>query len=251
MTFRLMTLASAALLALPWPARAAQEAEDPFEAFQDAPPREEAIDQEEPDPEAEEEARQRQIDKNYNETIGIYRGVLENDHIEVQNLERRIAANEKLLSDYRERRARAEEERRQLNLGFDRQVLELREAAGRGELQGELLEGLLEQKRRDRGLRDEELRSDIAFYSQEIDRLGGLSRELRGRLQILSLTNRFGAKPPSAPEDDEPEPPSLFDQLEQKYQRVSAFRPSPLMWHALDVEPWASRLRGQAPRQEP
>lgn len=190
-----------------------------------------------------EEARQKKIDENYQATLGIYRGVLENDGIELTNLERRINANEKMLADYRAKRQQAEEERRQLNVGFDRQVLELREASQRGEIEGDLLDRLLEEKRRNRQLRDEELHSDIVFYTQEIERLSSIARELKSRHQVLELTSRYGTEvAPNA--QDPPAPPSVIDQIQAKYRRVSGFRPEPLMRHATRVEPWASQLRG-------
>lgn len=190
-----------------------------------------------------EEARQKRIDENYQETIGIYRGVLENDGVELQNFERRINANEKMLADYRAKREEAEVERRELNVGFDHQVLELREAAQRGEIAGDLLERLLEEKRRSRQLRDEELHSDIIFYTQEIERLGNISRELKSRHQVLKMSRRYGSEVPPADENP-PAPPSVIDQIQEKYRRVSGFRSEPLMRHATRVEPWASELRG-------
>ncbi len=196
-----------------------------------------------------EEERQRQIDQNYRETIGIYRGVLENEGAELANLDLRIAANEKMLAEYRTQRREAEDERRQLNVGFDRQVLELREAAQRGEIAAELLDRLLDEKRQARQLRDEELHSDIVFYSQEIDRLGGIARELKSRHQILSLTHRYSSS--AAPQEERPStPPSVIDQLQTKYRRVSGFESRSVMHDAPRIEPWATQLRG-GPANEP
>lgn len=145
------------------------------------------------DPE-EQRRRGRQIDKNYKAALDIYEDMDDPRH-GVEMLERRIANNEKIVSEYRRRLAQSQEQRRTLQVDLFNRMFYLRQQKERGQLNQEAYDRLARQEERNYEERVAALKGEIDACQRELsqaqERLDSLRAEKR---MIDAMTSKSGRR---------------------------------------------------------
>lgn len=123
--------------------------------------------------------RERQIDANLEDTLGIYEAILEAERSETLQLDRRIEQNEKLVAEYMPQLERADEKLRQLQVNFMKKTFLLKSQLEQGDIEKDTFNRLMEREERKNERYREEFEDDRAFFRDEIARAQERLKELR------------------------------------------------------------------------
>lgn len=235
------TLAGAALVALLAAPAAAQDGLKPIEdlegwldeeAIPDAPTPAAEVDPLAPTAPAaapeltpEERARnERQIQRNYDEAEKIYEGIIDSDP--VAPLDRRIANNERIVNEYRQRIRAASEERRELQVQLYNRTFYLKQQLEQGKLTRDAYDRMIVEEERKYEQRGKVLREHIEAWKQEYAAANARLTELKSKRQMLlaqrprALRGKQGARA----EQKRARPgEALLGTLRERLRRVGRF----------------------------
>lgn len=178
------------------------------------------------DPE-EQRRRGRQIDKNYKAALDIYEDMDDPRH-GVEMLERRIANNEKIVSDYRRRLAQSQEQRRTLQVDLFNRMFYLRQQKERGQLNQEAYDRLARQEERNYEERVAALKGEIDACQRELsqaqERLDSLRAEKRMIDAMMSKSGRRGSGAQAKAPIPAPKPGErVLTALEERLRQLDKF----------------------------
>ncbi len=147
----------------------------------------------------EERARnERQIQRNYDEAEKIYEGIIGADP--VAPLDRRIANNERIVSEYRQRIRTASEERRELQVQLYNRTFYLKQQLEQGKLNRDAYDRMIVEEERKYEQRNKVLRGHIEAWKQEYAAANARLTELKSKRQMLlaqrprALRGKHGTK---------------------------------------------------------
>lgn len=212
----------------PPPAQPAQ-AQDPLAApaapADDAPAADAAAPAAPVDPQ-EERRRSRQIDRNYQAALDIYQDMDDPRH-QVTNLDRRIANNERLTTDYRRRLQQAQEKRRQSQVELYNRVFFLRQQLERGQVTQDVFDRLARQEEVKHEERTATLKGDIEAWTKEVREGEQRLEAMRAERRMLEAMNpRPKAKPGQAAGAPAQRPGArLVGSLEERLRQLDRFEP--------------------------
>ncbi len=178
------------------------------------------------DPE-EQRRRGRQIDKNYKAALDIYEDMDDPRH-GVEMLERRIANNEKIVSEYRRRLAQSQEQRRTLQVDLFNRMFYLRQQKERGQLNQEAYDRLARQEERNYEERVAALKGEIEACQRELsqaqERLDALRAEKRMVDAMMSKGGRRGTTAQGKAPVPAPKPGErVLTALEERLRQLDKF----------------------------
>jgi hypothetical protein len=125
------------------------------------------------------------IHANYDDTIDIYRGILDRERTDTGALDRRIASNEQLVERYRPLLARAEQELRGMQVQTFNRALQLKSKYEQGEISEQTYRDELAREEQELGERRERLEGDVSFYRAEVSAAAARLVELRTRREQM------------------------------------------------------------------
>jgi chromosome segregation ATPase len=122
-----------------------------------------------------------EVTANYDATLDIYSAILDRQETDPSMLERRIKANQELVSRYEPKLSESEQELRRTQVAYLNRVLELKRQRDRGELTEDQFKAQVEQDRQRYEKRKARMASDVEFYRGETkdarERLDRIGRE--------------------------------------------------------------------------
>lgn len=182
-----------------------------------------------PEPElspAERRKRERQIDKNYDDAQKIYQEVLNADQSEP--LERRIAANERIVRECTERIRQAREERRTLQVELFNRALYLKQQKERGQITDEAYAKLIAEEERKAAERNQTLKQAIEQWTREVRESQQRLDDLKAQRRMLAAQRPRALRGQRGGKGAEEQPPApgerLLSTLQQRMQKLDRFR---------------------------
>lgn len=173
---------------------------------------------------AAERRRQRQIDKNYDDAQSTYQEVLSADQLEP--LERRIAANERIVKEQQVKIDQARAERRQLQVDLFNRALYLKQQREKGQITADAYAKLIQEEETKSNERSEVLKQDIALWTKEIKaaqvRLDDLQSQRRMLLAARPRQRKTPKQAAAAKRAAEPGA-ELLATLEQRMRKLARY----------------------------
>lgn len=131
--------------------------------------------------------RDRVINRNYERALDTYQDASDPSH-SLASLDRRIANNERIITEYRQRIAQAQEERRVLQVEMFNRILYLRQQRERGDITQQMFDDLARQEERQFEQRSRQVNEDLEAWHREVQQAEQRLTELRSRRRMLSAT---------------------------------------------------------------
>lgn len=169
-----------------------------------------------------EEKRDREVQKNMEDTLRIYEGVLKGRNGDLENTSKRLGANQALVAKYEKLLDGARTELARLRSSYVNRTLTLRKSLDDGKITPEAYEKLLDEDTRKFRNREKELVDDIAFYQTELETASKLAKDLSVKKELLEF-DPFRPEDPSAEPGPEVQRTSLADRLRKKVRDLSGF----------------------------
>jgi hypothetical protein len=165
------------------------------------------------------------IEKNLTDAENTYTGVLAEDGA-VDNLDHRIASNEKMAADYKSKLAGISNERRKIQVELYNRTFYLKQQRDRGAIPEDVFNRLVKQEEKKFSEKSSRLKSDVDFYEKEIadaeKRLVDLRAERKLKVGLVSPKKKgaVGKNGKAAPKTGS----SLVMSLKDRLEKLSAFR---------------------------
>jgi len=209
------------------------EGEEPADDPLGLPPESDVVDESEERLSPEERRkRSRVIDRNYREAQETYKDLSRPEH-EIRNLERRIANNERIVSEYGQRLADAQEQRRVLQVELFNRTFYLKQQLERGQITQDVFDRLIKEEERQYEQRTRGLERDIQAWQKEVgdarERLDSMKSERR--MLQAALPRRRTPRGRQAEAERQPRPGErLIGSLQDRLRQLDRFQ----VRHTLD-----------------
>ncbi|MFC1708297.1 hypothetical protein ACFL59_16010 [Planctomycetota bacterium] len=161
------------------------------------------------------------ISANYDETLDVYRDILERQDTDTRWLDRRIETNESLVEGYKPKLQASQKGLRSVEVAFINRVLELKRQRDQGMLSDKQFRQAVEQE-------EARYKKRKARHSNEADFYGGESKDARVRLTKLRSERERKIREQSVRKASGPQTPdptqALFSGIYGTLDKVSGFK---------------------------
>lgn len=167
------------------------------------------------------EKRDRQIQKNYEEALKIYGSVSAGKGADLANVTKRLQANQALEQKYAKLLEQATADLATMRAQYINRTMNLKKGLDEGKLSRDSYDKLLEDDTKKFRNREKELIEDIAFFNEEISNSRKLQKELLVKKELLSFD------PFDPGKKEEPAPagprPGIAESLKKTVSELSGY----------------------------